>query len=291
MHAIKNGYLMAIIHSSGAELTSLIGGDGTEYIWQRDPYYWTGSAPVLFPIVGNLRDKKTIINNKTYQMGTHGFLRNQQFEVLQKKSDTVSFVNIYSNETLAQYPFKYKVIVTYKLRRNRLITKYLVINEYEEKLPFNIGGHPGFNCPIFPGESFTDYRIIFEFNETFSSPKVEKNGTLNFDVAAKSYYNIKVLPLSYDLFDVDTIIIPRIKSKTVSLLNAKQKGIIFHFTPFITFALWSPPGKRAPFICLEPWIGYGDRHDTDYNFIGKDNIVILNNLEEFGVSYEIEITQ
>lgn len=289
MHSIKNELLTATIKSTGAELISLKSEKGVEYIWQRDPRYWSGSAPFLFPIVGNLRDKKTVINGKTYHMNIHGFLRDMAFEVLHRKENEISLINTYNSDTLEKYPYKYKVIITYALMQNVLRAKINVVNEYEESLPFNIGGHPGFNCPLYPGEAFTDYAIYFENAETFSSPRVESNGTLNFDVPARTYQNLKELRLDYGLFDIDTIIIPRVKSKKVKLLNKKDKGICFSFPQFITFAVWSPPGKQAPFVCLEPWIGYGDRYDSDYDFMKKDNLLILNTLEEFTAHYDIEI--
>jgi galactose mutarotase-like enzyme len=290
-YTIKNEYLTATFRSLGAELISLKSNAGIEYIWQRDPKYWGRCAPVLFPIVGNLRDKKTIINGQFYNMSQHGFLRDQEFDVLLQKDGEISFVNTFTNETLKMYPFKYKSIITYTLKDKVLRTHYTIINENNEEMPFNIGGHPAFNCPIYPGESFSDYAVYFAKPETFVSPKVEANGTLNFDVPGRTYDNLKKLPLDYSLFDIDTIVIPRVKSKTVRLFNKENKGIIFSFLKFISFAMWTPYGKDAPFICLEPWIGYADRSDSDYLFVKKDNIITLKSLGEFTAYYDIEIAE
>lgn len=290
-YSIKNQYLTAIINSLGAELHSLKSDLGIEYIWQRNPKYWERCAPVLFPIVGNLRDKKTIINDQEYHMTIHGFLRDQEFEVFHQSEKEISFVNTFSSETFKVYPFKYKAIITYTLIGKALRTNYKIVNEYEETLPFNIGGHPAFNCPLYEGEKFSDYTIYFSEPETFQSPKVEKNGTLNFDIAARSFTNLTKLELNWELFNIDTIVIPRVRSKSVSLLNKKDKGIKFSYPNFISFAIWSPYGKNAPFVCLEPWIGYGDRYNTDYQFIRKDNIINLKSLEEFNVYYDIEIIE
>lgn len=290
-YSIKNQYLTAIINSLGAELHSLKSDLGIEYIWQRNPKYWERCAPVLFPIVGNLRDKKTIINDQEYHMTIHGFLRDQEFEVFHQSEKEISFVNTFSSETFKVYPFKYKAIITYTLIGKALRTNYKIVNEYEETLPFNIGGHPAFNCPLYEGEKFSDYTIYFSEPETFQSPKVEKNGTLNFDIAARSFTNLTKLELNWELFNIDTIVIPRVRSKSVSLLNKKDKGIKFSYPNFISFAIWSPYGKNAPFVCLEPWIGYGDRYNTDYQFVRKDNIINLKSLEEFNVYYDIEIIE
>lgn len=290
-YSIKNQYLTAIINSLGAELHSLKSDLGIEYIWQRNPKYWERCAPVLFPTVGNLRDKKTIINDQEYHMTIHGFLRDQEFEVFHQSEKEISFVNTFSSETFKVYPFKYKAIITYTLIGKALRTNYKIVNEYEETLPFNIGGHPAFNCPLYEGEKFSDYTIYFSEPETFQSPKVEKNGTLNFDIAARSFTNLTKLELNWELFNIDTIVIPRVRSKSVSLLNKKDKGIKFSYPNFISFAIWSPYGKNAPFVCLEPWIGYGDRYNTDYQFVRKDNIINLKSLEEFNVYYDIEIIE
>lgn len=290
-YSIKNQYLTAIINSVGAELYSLKSNLGIEYIWQRDSKYWNRCAPVLFPIVGNLRDKKTIINGNEYHMTIHGFLRDQEFEVFHQSEKEISFVNTFSSETFKVYPFKYKAIITYTLIGKLIRTNYKIVNENEEALPFNIGGHPAFNCPLYEGEKFSDYTIYFSEPETFQSPKVETNGTLNFDAAARSFTNLTKIELDWELFNIDTIVIPRVRSKSVNLLNKNNKGIKFSFPNFISFAIWSPYGKNAPFVCLEPWIGYGDRYNTDYHFEKKDNIIHLKSLEEFNVYYDIEIIE
>ena len=288
-YMIKNRYLTATISSIGAELISLK-SEKIEYIWMRDPYYWKYCAPVLFPIVGNLRDKKTIINDQVYNMPLHGFLRDQMFELFHKTENEISFINTFNDDTLKLYPFKYKAIITYTLNQMNLRTSYKIINESNTFMPFNIGGHPAFNCPLYSNESFNDYSIHFSENETFLSPKVEANGTLNFN-EGRRFNDLKKLDLDRNLFDIDTIVIPRIKSKTVKLLNRSDKGVIFYFPDFITFAIWTPYDKEAPFICLEPWVGYGDRYDTNHQFITKDNIINLETLDEYNIYYDITIKE
>lgn len=291
IYTIQNDFLTATINSKGAELYSLLSKENVEYIWQRDPAYWSYCAPILFPIVGTLKDKKTIINNEEYQMNSHGVLRTQEFELLYKSDMEISFVNTFNKETLKLYPFKYKVIITYSLKEKTLRTAYKVMNENHEVLLFNIGGHPAINCPLYKNEEFSDYAITFEKEESFTSPKVESNGTLNFNEAGRRYESLKTLDLDYELFNIDTIVIPRVRSNSVTLLNKNNKGIKFSFPNYKSFAIWSPYGKKAPFVCLEPWIGYGDRHDSDYHFEKKDDIISLKALEEFNVFYDIEILE
>lgn len=288
-YKIQNEYLTATFNSRGAELYSLKNKENLEHIWQRDPIYWGYCAPILFPIVGSLKDKKTIINNEEYYMNSHGFLRTQEFELLQIENSEISFVNTFNKETLKLFPFKYKVIITYKLKDKTLRTSYKVLNENHEILKFNIGGHPAFNVPLYKGESFNDYTISFEKEESFISPKVENDGTLNFIDGGRRYESLESLSLDYELFDIDTIVIPRVRSNYVTLLNQNKKGIKFSFPNFKTFAIWSPYGKKAPFVCLEPWIGYGDRVETNNHFDKKDDLIFIKSLDEFNVFYDIEI--
>ncbi|MCK9471044.1 MAG: aldose 1-epimerase family protein [Bacilli bacterium] len=291
IYKIQNEFLSATINSRGAELYSLKSRNDVEYIWQRDPVYWSYCAPILFPIVGNLRDKKTIINNQEYNMNAHGFLRTQEFELLHQGDEEISFVNTFNKETLKLFPFKYKVIITYSLKAKNLRTTYKVINENHDVLLFNIGGHPAINCPLYENEKFNDYTITFEKEESFTSPKVESNGTLNFNEGIRQYESLKSIDLDYELFNIDTIVIPRVRSNYVTLLNKESKGIKFSFPNYKSFAIWSPYGKMAPFVCLEPWIGYGDRHNSDYHFEKKDDIISLKALEEFSVFYDIEVIE
>jgi len=290
-YTVENDYLLATISTIGAELISLKSKNNIEYIWQRDPHHWDRCAPVLFPIVGSLKNKKTIIENQVYNMSAHGFLRDQEFEVLHESNNEISFVNTYNKETLKLYPYKYKSIITFSLFGKTLRTNFKIVNENEKDLPFNIGGHPAFNCPLYPNEGFNDYTIYFSEPESFISPKVENNGTLNFDEIGRRYSNLKELRLERSLFEIDTIVIPRIKSKVVNLFNNENKGIIFRFPKFISFAIWSPYVTDAPFVCLEPWVGYGDRYDTNHQFLEKDNVITLKSLEEYNVYYDIEIVE
>ena len=287
-YSIRNENLVLTIRSIGAEKQTLVSNKGIHYLRQPDNY-WDRVAPFLFPNVGRLKGNSTFINGKEYYLPQHGFLRDQEFELLHQLEDEIALVNVYNQDTLKLFPFKYKVIVHYQLKESKLITKISISNEDSSPMPFNIGGHPGFYCPLYDGEEFSDYRIVFHKSETFNAPSVESDGTLNFSVYSGKYHHLKELPLDYKYFENDAIVIPRVKSKEVKLLNKHNKGIAFKYEDFITLAIWTRP--NAGFICLEPWIGYADRHNTNKQFIEKDNIIILNPLEEKTVSYETIIIE
>lgn len=284
-YVIQNQYVTLTVKSKGAEKTSLK-YNGVEYIRQRDAI-WDRQAPFLFPNVGRLRDNYTHINGVRYDLPQHGFLRDQEFELLRQAKDELSLVSLYNENTLKQFPFKYKVVVTYTLKKKSVRTTIQIVNENHQDMLFNIGGHPGFICPLFEGETFEDYRVVFEKEESFTAPSVESNGTLNFTVPSRSFTGLKELPLDYNYFDIDAIVIPRVKSKKVQLVNRENKGLEFSYPGFLTLALWTRP--QAGFLCLEPWIGHADRHDSDHQFDEKDNIIILKEFEEFKVHYDITI--
>jgi hypothetical protein len=210
-YKINNEYLELTISTHGAEKQSLVSKEtGISYLRDIDQY-WNRHAPLLFPIVGKLRDLKTIINNKEYSMNQHGFLRDQEFEVFSQKENEIVLVNSYNEETLKMYPFKYKVYVKYTLNGKQLDTEFKVVNEDYQVIPFNYGGHPGFKLPLYENETFEDYKIVFEEEENFDAPTVMlDSGTLNFIDTIK-YEKVKELQLNYKYFEIDAIVNPKIK--------------------------------------------------------------------------------
>ncbi|HHZ11529.1 MAG TPA: aldose 1-epimerase family protein [Acholeplasmataceae bacterium] len=287
MFEISNGNLHAVFNPVGAELSGLK-ANGVEYLWTGDPRYWPRRAPLLFPIVGRLKEDSTIISGKEYSMGQHGFIRDLPFAIVSRRDDEIVFRTRYTAETLEKYPFRYRMDVTYRLEGKSLVGRAEILNEGSEIMPFNFGFHPGFNCPLYPKEGFADYSILFEKPESFSSPKVEK-GLLKTNEASMVFTNLDRLDLRHGLFAGDAIIIFEIKSEWVALLNGSGKGIRLHFPGFKSLGIWSPPGKEAPFICLEPWIGYADAVDSDRVFIKKVDLVFLEPGKSFEAGFRIEI--
>lgn len=275
------------VSTHGAEMQSLK-YKNREYIRDTDAY-WNRKAPLLFPIVGKLRDLKTYINGSIYHMNQHGFLRDQEFCIESVTDNKVTLSNTYSDETLKMYPFKYKIIVTYMINDCKVDTIFTVQNIDNQKIMFNYGGHPGFNCPLYDNEDFTDYRIVFEEEENFDAPTVMlDNGTLNYDKTIR-YEKLKELKLDYKYFEIDAIVIPKIKSHSVKLLNKNNQGLQFDYPGFPTLAIWTKP--NAKFICLEPWVGHADSYDSNYQFIEKEDIVQLEKEGKYTICYSISIIE
>ncbi len=284
-YTLKSGNIQIGINSRGAEQEHLI-YNGKDYMRVRDEF-WNRKAPVLFPIVGKLRDLKTYIDGKLYSMNQHGFARDLEFTLESKSDNKLTFISIYSDDTLKMYPYKYNLRISYEIEGNTLKVRFEVVNKGKDKMYFNIGGHPGFRLPMYDNEKFEDYKVVFEEEESFDAPTVNmENGTLDFNNTIP-YKNIKEIKLDYKYFEIDAIVAPHLKSRSVKLVNKKGKGIKFSYVGFNTLAIWTKP--NAPFVCLEPWQGYADHSDSDYNFIKKDDIVSLKYNESYECGYNITI--
>ena len=140
---ITNETLTATINTLGAELISLV-KNNKNYIWQVDETYWNKTSPVLFPIVGRLKNDSYSFNSKTYQLPRHGFARNMEFTIDKKSDSQVIFELNETDETKAIYPFSFKLLMAYTLMENELVIEYFVRNQSDEVLPFSIGAHPAF---------------------------------------------------------------------------------------------------------------------------------------------------
>lgn len=271
------------INSRGAEQESLI-ANGKEYMRDRDEF-WNRKAPVLFPIVGKLRDLKTHINGELFSMGQHGFARDKEFELVEEDNSSLTFQLKWDEETLKMYPFKFILLIKYSIQEDKVFVDIRIKNDDDKTILFNIGGHPGFRLPMENGLKFSDYSIEYEKVESFNAPTVSSNGTLDFNNTIE-YKDIKVIDLNYKYFEIDAIVAPHLKSRSCTLTH-EGKGIKFDFYGFNSLAFWTRP--NAPFICLEPWLGYADRSDSDFEFAHKDDIVNLETGKEFSVGYSVQL--
>lgn len=287
METIKYNDTLVKINKLGAELKAY-NVNNKDYIWNSDPKYWRRSAPFLFPVVGSLKNKQTTIDGVIYPLSQHGFLRDQEFKVIKKGNNYIVLENQYNDETLKLYPFKYKAQIKYEVINHSLTTSIIITNLGKEEMPFNIGGHPAFNVPLYENESFSDYKIIFEKEENIHSPKVCDGGLLDFNTIVYQKDDTKELNLTKDIFTIDTILIRDVNSRKVQLVNKDNKGIEFSYNGFNTLAIWTP-FNDAPFICLEPWKGYNDLIDSDGDYKKKRDLIKLKENESHLVSYTINI--
>lgn len=262
---------------SGAELTS-IKLDGIEKLHQGETH-WKRHAPILFPIVGQLKNGETMINDKTFKMGQHGFARDMEFEEIELNK----FLLKSSEETLKKFPFEFELYVQYTIKDNELITTYTVINKDKTTMYFGLGGHPAFVCEYSTGE----YQIQFNEKETEIEFIQLENGLISNE-KIPNILKENAIDLVSDTFENDAIIMKNIKSNKVILYNKKEnkKLLEFDFTGFPYLAIWSQKG--APFVCIEPWYNTADKIDSNGKFKEKENILKLEPEQKFECKYKIK---
>lgn len=251
---ISNQIVYASVDSMGAQLVSLRDVHGREYLWQGDPKYWKGQAPVLFPIVGALRDNKAVIDGETYILPRHGLARISSFRPVSSGSDRAAFRFAADAETRKAYPFDFVLDIEFQLTDNTLAEIFTVTNRGSRVMPFALGGHPGFNLPLEPEEeSLADYVLEFALPETCDSPTLDPTTSLIQESKRRPVLeNQRILPLRHELFYEDALILENLKSRRVSAYSRETgRGIGMEFGGFDYFGIWQP--RAAPFLCLEPW--------------------------------------
>lgn len=278
--SISNNFLSAKINSKGAELFSLK-TNNQEYIWEGNPDFWGKHAPVLFPIVGTLKNNSYQINEKNYKLSRHGFARDMTFELIEKTENSATFSIQSSEETLKVYPFEFELQIQYLLEEKKLNTSYKVINKSQFQMPFSIGAHPAFAL----NGNFEDFEIQFEKNEPLVYSLLENDLISNQTKTLEKQNG--VVPLNYKLFENDALIFKNLASKSLNILKNKTPLLKVDFQGFPHLGIWTK--KDAPFLCIEPWYGYSDTNDSTGNLFEKEGIQLLDANEIFQSNFTIEI--
>lgn len=271
----------------GAELTSIkLNGierlhQGNSVLDENGKPYWGRHAPILFPIVGKLKENKTLINGETYEMTQHGFARDMDFEEIEKNRKYVLKSN---SETLQKFPFEFELYVEYNINGNELITTYTVINKEEKEILFGLGGHPAFICDY----STENYELAFEQQESKIEFYKLQDGLIKEEPIESILENNKI-KLTKNIFDEDAIIMKNINSNKVILRNiaTDRVELEFDFTGFPYLAIWSKKG--APFVCIEPWQNHTDSVNSKGEFAEKESIIRLGPNEKFSCNYKVKL--
>lgn len=287
MITLQNNFLKVSITPHGAELRSLLTSDGKEILWQADALHWAKTSPVLFPVVGALKDGFYTYNNENYKMPRHGFARDMLFEH-EFLSDTSMRFTLKSNEeTRKIYPFDFILRIEYLLKDNNLTCCYTVENPGAAPLYFSVGAHPAFLLGT-TKEDFEGYELGFPDDDELSCSVLHNGLTANGTKTLK--LQNRVLPLRYDLFYEDALVMKSMKSNEIHLRNRKDGFVMkFRFEGFPYFGIWSAPD--ANFICLEPWCGIADSVDHTNNIEEKEGIILLNTKETFTRNWSVIIGQ
>lgn len=282
---ISKGGVSAKISSMGAELTSL-SLDGREYLWQADPAFWGKHAPVLFPIVGSLRNDEAQSAQGVCRMPRHGLARINEHRVAEvaEGGSSVTFEFASTPETLEAYPYNFKLNMTYAVTGEATLTQtFMVTNTGDAPMPFSVGGHPAFNVPA-PGsedEAFEDYAIEFTEPWTCEAPTIAEGGLLTFDESTTPVENADKLPITHELFANDAVMLTNVPGNTVTLRGCKSgRGVRMDFPGFDFIGIWSAAGD-APFVALEPWTGHATLTSEDDVFEHKRNVTVIEPGETF----------
>lgn len=286
MYCIENNFLKIEVAQKGAELTSLFNKKtNTELLWQGNPEFWTGQAPILFPIVGELKDGFHIVENKKYEMPRHGIVRKSSDWKIEKVNDGTIVCKFTSNqETLKQFPFQFEFNVRYHLNKNSLEVIQYITNTDSKRIPVSIGAHPAFNCPLSNNTQLTDYYLKFENQESAKNHLLNNKGILKNETKV-CLENTDTLALNDEIFNDDALIFKDLKSKKVSLFGPNGEILSVAFKDFPFLGIWSKP--KAPYVCIEPWIGHADTIDSTHNLFDKEGSLTLKPNQEYRVIYSI----
>lgn len=286
IHILENEHIRIAISEKGAELQSFFDKtSGLEIMWEGDPKVWGKKSPVLFPIVGTLKDNTFFYNNQSYPLTRHGFARDMQFSAQKPNSNTIQLTLFSNADTLKIYPFEFEFSLNYTIEENTCYVTYEIKNQGSDPMFFSVGGHPAFKVPLFAGEAYDDYQLLFDTEEDAQRWVISPEGLIE-NQSVPFLKESSLLPLSKDLFLQDAIVLKNLKSNSVKLISRhNQKGLEFNFAGFPYLGLWAAPGGN--FICIEPWCGIADSVNFNQQLSEKEGIVKLAPLESFSRTWSV----
>ncbi|GAA4771739.1 aldose 1-epimerase family protein [Stakelama sediminis] len=269
---IASPQLSAAINPFGAELTHLRDADGRELMTDADPAYWTGHAPVLFPIVGELHDGTYRVNGREYALSRHGFARRSLFEVVEHEADRAVFQLIDSQETRAVYPFAFQLRIEFRLDGATLLVTATIANRSDGVMPASFGFHPAFAWPLPYGELREDHRITFDVAEPDPLRGLSQHGLVT-DTPRASPLDGHELLLRDSLFEADALIWQGVESETVHYGAAQGPVLEISFPDTPNLGIWTKPGAR--YVCVEPWHGIADPVGFTGDLFDKPDIMTI----------------
>jgi len=283
-HSFESSGLSACVKADGAELYTLRDGSGLNYLWPAEPV-WPRHAPVLFPIVGRLRDDTLLHNGQRYRLTQHGFARDRRFEWAERSATGCRLVLSDDSETRALYPFGFRFEVAFAASGETLRVDYAVTNTGDEVLPASMGAHPAFRWPLVPGTPKEAYGLTFEAEET--GPLRGVVGGLLTEADRPSPVAGRHLALREDLFAADALILPNPASHSVRYAAADGPALTVGWEGFTQLGLWSRAG--GDFLCIEPWQGMASPPDFAGDFMQKPWLMLIPPGEKRSAGYHVTL--
>ena len=278
-YTIENEYLKLTVTTWGAQVKSVIRKcDNVEHIWQADKSVWGYHAPILFPHTGRVVDGVIEVGGKRYESGQHGFARGMEHTLVDQTADTIVMELCADEETLARFPFDFRLVSTFTLENDTVHHTLTVENLDEKKMPFGIGYHPGFALPFDDAHTATDYEIRFSDME---SPICINN--LPYGLVHGDLYhlpaNIQSLPIDEKLFENDSHCMVNLNSSAIGVYEKDTgRGVVCDIRDFPYTLLWSKPGMPK-FVCIEPWHSLPSPENGSIKWEEKPAAAILNSGE------------
>ena len=284
---LENMNIRVTINQKGAEVSRVLSKEkGTEYMWNADSTYWNRTAPVLFPIVGSLKDKKFTAEGKEYSMSQHSFARDMDFKFVKQNNKSITFRLDSSKFTKELYPYDFSLEVSYKLEGYKLTCIWKVINTGDKEMHFQIGAHPAFMCPVDKKSKQSEYFIAFDTDKPLKYSLL-KDGLVSTD-GGELVTEDGVVAIDEHMFDNDALIFEGQGVKRVELCKPNKMVYVSVTFDAPLFGIWSPAGKNAPFVCIEPWYGRADKTDFSGTIADRDYDNALPAGESFEAEYTIE---
>lgn len=288
MYTIQNNILSVVVKAKGAELDSLYHRQhGLEYLWSADPLYWAKKSPVLFPVVGTLKNDQYGFEGRVFHLGRHGFARDADFAVSEQSDTAISFMLESDAGTLEKFPFPFRFTIRYALQENSLGITFMVANTGRQPMYFSVGAHPAFKVPLEENTTYEDYFLEFESVENAGRWPISPAGLIEA-VPVPLLSGSRVLPLTKRLFFNDALVFKHLASRQVTLKSNKgSHGLLFNFTGFPYLGIWA--AKHADFVCIEPWCGIADSVNSSGQLENKEGINALEPGGMFERTYRVTL--
>ena len=288
IYELSNEHISINVNKHGAQLCKLDATQSkTEFLWNAKPEVWAKHAPVLFPIVGGLKNNTYFLGGKRYELPRHGFAQRRAFDLVSQTNNELVLKLTSNPATLAQYPFNFALFLTFRLERNTLHISHLVKNTGDTDLLFSLGAHPAFKCPVLREHGYSDYSIRFKEKETVHILSL-KEGLI--DGQEPFLNNQNTIKLNKSLFANDALVFDSLKSRTVWLESSDEKiRIRMDYPGFDYYGIWAKDG--ADFVCLEPWQGIADATNVSGVLSEKRGIINLKPSKSHTASYSVTIEQ